>query len=375
MIINRIYQNLNNFLEPGKALVVYGPRRAGKTTLINEYLKQTGYKYKLDSGDNLKTREIIGSEDISMISEFLSGYELYVIDEAQKIPKVGEGLKIITDHLPSMRIIATGSSSFELSGQIGEPLTGRKNQLFLFPLSQMELLSLHNKFELKEKLSEYLVFGSYPEIVTSETKAKKINRLRELAESYLLKDILELDKVKNSKTILDLLRLVSFQIGSEVSLNELGKQIGADTKTVGRYLDLLEKSFILYNLRGYSRNLRKEITKKSKYYFLDNGIRNAIISNFNDISLRDDVGRLWENFLVSERLKKQHYTPIYANNFFWRTWEKQELDWIEEREGRLFAYEFKFKKERFKQPKLFLNTYPEASITLVNRENYLDFIT
>ncbi len=319
-------------------MVIYGPRRAGKTTLVKSYLEKSPFKYKLDSGDNLRTREIIGSEDIPLIKEYLSGYELYVIDEAQKIPKVGSGLKIITDSLPDLRLIATGSSSFEISGQIGEPLTGRKNQITLFPLSQKELLGNGNRFELKEKLPEFLVFGSYPEIATLSEKEKKIGRLKELAESYLFKDILELDKIKNSKTILDLLRLVSFQIGSEVSLNELGRQLGVDTKTVSRYLDLLEKSFVLRNLRGYSRNLRKEITKKSKYFFLDNGIRNAVISNFNDLPLRDDIGRLWENFLVSERLKKQQNEPLYSNNFFWRTWDRQELDWLEEREGRLFAY-------------------------------------
>lgn len=374
MLIPRVYQNLENMLEPGKALIIYGPRRAGKTTLISSFLDTTNLKYKLDTGDNLKTREIIGSENIALIKEYLSGYELYIIDEAQKIPNVGNGLKIITDHLPDIKLIATGSSSFELSGQVGEPLTGRKNQFTLFPLSQKELLAVQNRFELKEKLPEFLVFGSYPEIITSTDKNRKINRLKELVESYLLKDILELDKIKNSKTILDLLRLIAFQIGSEVSLNELGRQIGIDTKTVSRYLDLLEKSFVLYNLRGFSRNLRKEVTKKSKYYFLDNGVRNAVISNFNDFPLRDDVGKLWENFLVSERIKAQNYNPVYANNFFWRTWEKQELDWLEEREGSLFAYEFKFQKNSFKKPKVFLETYPKASISLINQENYLDFI-
>lgn len=374
MLIPRIYQNLEQMLEPGKALVIYGPRRAGKTTLINSFLAHTRLKYKLDSGDNLKTREVIGSENIALIKEYLSGYALYVIDEAQKISNVGVGLKIITDHLPDIKLIATGSSSFELSGQIGEPLTGRKNQLTLFPLAQKELLAGKNRFELRESLPEFLVFGSYPEVVTSEDKNQKINRLKELTESYLLKDILELDKIKNSKILLDLLRLVSFQVGNEVSLNELGRQLSIDTKTVSRYLDLLEKSFILCNLRGFSRNLRKEITKKSKYYFLDNGIRNAIISNFNDLPLRDDTGKLWENFLVAERIKAQQHNHIYANNFFWRTWEKQELDWLEEREGRLFAYEFKFQKKVFKKPKSFLETYPKASISLVNQENYLDFI-
>lgn len=331
-------------------------------------------KYKFDTGDNLKTREIISSENIPLIKEYLSGYDLYVIDEAQKIPSIGAGLKIITDYLPNIKLIATGSSSFELSGQIGEPLTGRKNQLILFPLSQKELLFNQNTFELKEKLPEFLLFGSYPEIANLDNKEKKVDRLKELTESYLLKDILELDGIKNSKSISDLLRLIAFQVGNEVSLNELGRQLGIDTKTVGRYLDLLEKSFVLFNLRGFSKNLRKEITQKSKYYFLDNGIRNAIISNFNGLDLRDDVGKLWENFLVSERIKLQSYEKIYSNNFFWRTWEKQELDWLEERDGKIFAFEFKFKKEAQKKPKLFLETYPNATFSLINQTNYLEFL-
>lgn len=374
MLIPRTYQNLEKYLEQGKALIIYGPRRAGKTTLVNSFLKKISLRYKLDSGDNLKTREILSSENIPLIKEYLSGYDLYAVDEAQKIPGVGTGLKIITDHLPKTKLIATGSSSFELSGQIGEPLTGRKNQLTLFPFSQKELLDKQNKFELKQKLPEFLVFGSYPEIVTSTEKNRKINRLQELVESYLLKDILELDGIKNSKVILDLLRLIAFQVGSEVSLNELGRQIGIDTKTVARYLDLLEKSFVLFNVRGFSRNLRKEVTKKSKYYFLDNGIRNAVISNFNDLNLRDDVGKLWENFLISERKKFQEYTNLYANNFFWRTYDQKEIDWVEEREGKIFGFELKWRDKKPKAPKNWLDTYPEASWEIVNKENYLDFI-
>ncbi len=373
-LISRKYQNIEDYLEFGKILVIYGPRRAGKTTLINSYLQRTAFKYKLDTGDNLRTREIISSEDINLIKEYLSGYELYIIDEAQKIPKIGTGLKIIADHLPKIKVMVTGSSSFELAGQVGEPLTGRKNQLTLFPVSQGELLSLCNRFELSERLSEFLIYGSYPEIVSLSDKNQKLKRLKELVESYLLKDIFEFDKVKNSKLILDLLRLIAFQVGSEVSLHEIGRQIGIDTKTVARYLDLLEKSFVLFNLRGFSKNLRKEITKKSKYYFFDNGVRNAIISNFNELELRDDHGALMENFLVAERLKTQHYANVYANNFFWRTWDKKEIDWLEEREGKLFAYEFKFRKNNSKQPKEFLENYPEAVFSLVNRDNYLHFL-
>ncbi|MBM4402117.1 MAG: DUF4143 domain-containing protein [Candidatus Cloacimonetes bacterium] len=218
-------------------------------------------------------------------------------------------------------------------------------------------------------------FGGYPEVITSPNKERKVTILSEITNSYLLKDILTLEKVKGSKILLDLLRLLSFQVGSEVSLTELGSQLGLDYKTVARYLDLFEKSFVLFNLRGYARNLRKEVTKKSKYYFYDNGIRNAIISNYNGLDLRDDIGKLWENFLVSERLKAQAYKKIYSNNYFWRTWDKKEIDWVEEREGKLFGYEFKWQKEKVKAPKDWLKTYDNASFEVISKDNYLEFVT
>lgn len=374
-MIPRIYDDIEKLLEPGKVLVIYGPRRVGKSTILQNYLRQTTFKYKLDVGDNIKVQQILDSQDFSQIIPYAEGYELLVIDEAQQIENVGMGLKIIVDQLPKIRVIATGSSSFDLANQIGEPLVGRKKTKILYPVSQMELLNIYNKFELKTKLEEFLVYGSYPEAITAKTKSKKIQLIEEITNSYLLKDILSLEKVKGSKVLLDLLRLLAFQVGNEVSLNELAKTVNLDVKTVGRYLDLLEKSFILINLRGYSRNLRKEIKSKSKYYFYDNGIRNAIISNFNPLKLRDDVGRLWENFLVVERIKKQTYQPIFANNYFWRTWDQKEIDFVEEREGKLFGYEFKYSPSKKKFPKEFLDTYPDSGSLIITRDNYLDFIT
>ncbi len=238
----------------------------------------------------------------------------------------------------------------------------------------MELKQTQNSFELKQRLEQWLVYGGYPEVVAASNNEERKRLITEIANSYLLKDILEFDKVKNSKTILDLLRLLAFQIGSEVSLSELGRQLGLDYKTVARYLDILEQSFVIYNLRGFSRNLRKEITKKSKYFFFDVGIRNAIISNFNALSLRDDVGKLWENFLVIERLKKQSYTNLYSNNYFWRTWDGQELDWVEERGGKLHGYEFKWSQTSVRVPSKWKDTYSESSFAVVTPENYLDFV-
>lgn len=355
--------------------MIFGPRQVGKTTLLNIFLKDTSYKYKIDTGENINLQSLFASRDLNKIISYAEGYDLIVIDEAQKIPLIGSGLKMLVDSLPKIRIIVTGSSSFELAGQIGEPLTGRKNTLTLFPIAQLELKNIYNNFELKEKLEDWLIYGSYPEVVTSRTKEKKIDRIKELYESYLLKDVLELERVKGSKVLMDLLRLLAFQIGSEVSLSELGRQLGIDSKTVARYLDIFEKAFVVYNLRGYSRNLRKEITKKSKYFFYDNGIRNAIINNFNPIDSRNDVGQLWENYLFIERVKKNAYTKTYANYYFWRTWDNKEVDFVEERDGKLFGYEFKWGDKKTKPPKDWVETYKNSEYAVINKENYLDFIT
>ena len=376
MILPRIYDNLNLLLKPNKVLVVYGSRQTGKTTLLKKFLTENegNFKYRLDTGDDVNIQIVLGSGDVKKIMDYAKGYDLIAIDEAQRIRNIGMGLKILVDQLPDIKIIVTGSSSFELAGQIGEPLTGRKTTLTLFTLSQIEMGRLFNDYDLRSRLEEYLIFGSYPEALTSETLQDKKKVLDELVGSYLLKDILELEKVKSSKLLLDLLRLLAFQVGSEVSLSELGKQLGIDSKTVARYLDLFEKSFVIYNLRGFSRNRRKEITSKSKYYFFDNGIRNAIIANFNPLELRDDIGKLWKNFLVAERLKKQAYQGIFANNYFWRTWDQKEVDWVEEREGRLFGYEFKWKSKSRKASSAWTDSYPDAALEIINQENYLEFV-
>jgi len=376
MILPRIYDNLNSLLKPNKVLVIYGSRQTGKTTLLKKFLSENegNFRYKLDSGDDVNTQIVLGSSDFKKIINYAQGYDLIAIDEAQRIKNIGMGLKILIDQLPNVKIIVTGSSSFELAGQIGEPLTGRKITLTLFPLSQIEMGRLYNDYDLRIRLDDYLIFGGYPEVLTSDNIADKKRVLEELVGSYLLKDILELEKVKSSKLLLDLLRLLAFQVGSEVSLSELGKQLGIDSKTVARYLDLFEKSFVLINLRGFSRNRRKEITSKSKYYFLDNGIRNAVIANFNPLDIRDDIGRLWENFLVVERLKKQSYHQIYANNYFWRTWAQKEIDWVEERDGKLFGYEFKWKNKPRKSCAAWKENYPDASLEIINNENYLAFV-
>jgi predicted AAA+ superfamily ATPase len=375
MRIPRIYDNLDQYLKPNKVVVIYGPRQVGKTTLLKHFLSQTSLKYRFDSGDNIRIQNLLGSQDFNKIIEYAQGYDLIVIDEAQRIKDIGHGLKILVDNSTELQIIATGSSSFELAGQIGEPLTGRKITLKLYPISFIELSELFNKYDLKEKLEEFLIFGFYPEVITAENRTKKIGIIDELVNSYLLKDILELDKVKSSKILLDLLRLIAFQIGKEVSLSELAQKLGIDYKTVARYLDLLEKTFIIRSLRGFRRNLRIELTKKAKYYFFDTGIRNALIANFNSFDLRNDIGMLWENFLFIERLKKQQYHSIYANNYFWRTWSQKEIDFIEERDGKLYGFEFKWNvKKKVKVPKEWIGNYPESEFSVITPDNFLDIV-
>lgn len=373
-MIKRHY-NLKDLIQEQKALVIYGPRRIGKTTLLAEFLAKTKLKYKLDSGDNLRTQQILSSQDFSLIKEYAAGYKLIAIDEAQQIPNIGMGLKILVDQIPGIIIIVTGSSFFDLAQKIGEPLMGRKRTKTLYPISQIELLRQYNEFELKEKLEELLIFGSYPEILTMETRLKKIEVLEEIANSYLLKDVLSLERIKNSKPLLDLLKLIAFQVGNEVSLNELAVQLKLNIKTVDRYLDILEKTFVIKRIYSFSRNLRKELVNKCKYYFYDNGIRNAVILQFNDLADRNDIGALWENYLVMERLKKQAYAPIYSNNYFWRTYDQKEIDWVEERDGKLFGYEMKWGNKKCKEPKLWKETYDNAEFKIIDRENYLDFVT
>lgn len=374
MKIQRAFLDPDAILKPNKALIILGPRQVGKTTLMKDYLDTISYKYKLISGDDLLIHKPFIKQSLTEIVAFCEGYDLIAIDEAQKIPNIGMAMKLMVDHIPGIKIIATGSSSFELAGQTGEPLTGRKTTMLLYPIAQLELRNHFNAFELKQKLTEFLIYGSYPAVLTEDSFAEKRKLLNEITGSYLFKDILAFERIRNPQLLLDLLRLLAFQIGSEVSVNELSIKLGIDNKTVKRYLELLEKAFIIFTLRGYSGNLRKEISKKPKYYFYDTGIRNAVIANFNPPETRNDIGQLWENFLVMERLKKQSYLPVYANNFFWRSWTNKEVDFIEERDGKLFGYEFKWSPVQSKPPALWLDSYPEATYEIINRENYMEFI-
>ncbi len=374
-MIHRFYDDLDQRIKANKALVIYGPRRVGKTTLIQNFVSKTKLRFRNDSGENTKIQQILSSGDFDLIKEYCQGYDLIVIDEAQNIPHVGKGLKIIVDQVPGIKVLVTGSSSFDLSNKVGEPLVGRQRILKLFPISVLELSKETSPFDLKQQLNDWLVFGLYPEVITEKNKKDKIEYLMEIVNSFLLKDILALENVKSPRVLMDLLRLLAYQVGSEVSLNELANKLNIDVKTVARYLDLLEKTFIIISVGGYSGNLRTEVVSKRKYYFVDNGIRNGLINSFNPIDQRNDVGALWENFGFMERLKKKCYTQIHSNDFFWRTYAKAEIDLIEERDGKLFPIEFKWKPRKYKAPREWTSHYPDTKVEVITNENFLDFVS
>jgi uncharacterized protein len=375
MKIQRIIRSkIESKMVPGKVVVLLGPRQVGKTTLLKDILAAETAPFLFVSGEDRATQSWLGSQSIETLRQNIGRHQLLVVDEAQHVPFIGLSLKLIVDHLPQVRVLATGSSSFDLSNQTGEPLVGRKWSFELYPISQLELAAQEAPFQTSERLPQRLIYGGYPEVVTTDGLLNKRELLNEIVNGYLYKDLLMLDDIKKSKKIIEILSLLAFQIGSLVSVHEIGQAIGMNTRTVEKYLDLLEKVFVIKRLGGYSRNLRKEISKGSKYYFWDNGIRNAIINNFNELSLRNDVGALWENYLTTERLKKQNYTKLFSNNYFWRTYDQKEVDFVEERDGRLYGFEFKWSKPTSKPPALWLETYPEASFETIHAGNYLSFI-
>jgi len=355
--------------------VIYGSRQVGKTTLINNFLATTKLKYKMVTGDDIQLAAELSECTMTTTTNFVGNYELLVIDEAQKIENIGRALKLMVDHFPDRYFIATGSSSFDLASKTAESLTGRKNVIELFTISQAELLRSSSKSELTQELESYLIYGSYPDVINQHLYQEKERVIKQIANSYLLKDVLAFEGIKNSKVILSILKMIALQVGSEVSTVEIANSVKVDYRTVAKYLDLLEKSFVIFSLPGFSRNLRKEISKMSKYYFYDLGIRNALISNFSKLSSRNDVGQLWENFVMIERMKNNSYMTTSANYYFWRTHDQKEIDLIEERGGKLYGYEIKWTGQRTKSPKLWLETYENAEYKEIDRENYLDFVT
>ncbi|MEQ1746629.1 MAG: ATP-binding protein [Saprospiraceae bacterium] len=375
MIQRSIAALLKERLQKGdKIVIIYGPRQVGKTTLARTVIADLeGRKLEINA-DQSQFNEALSSRNLTKLRQLADGYDILFIDEAQRIPEIGLNLKILHDELPDLKVLATGSSSFDLASKIREPLTGRTWSHTLFPIAVCELAADLNRFELDALLEDLLVFGAYPAIFSQTNRLDKIEYLQEIARSYLFKDILEMGGIKFAPKLRDLVRLLAYKIGQEVSVNEISNALKTSRGTIDGYIDLLEKSFVVFRVGGYNRNMRKEVTRHDKIYFYDLGIRNAMIENFLPIANRNDGGQLWENFLLLERMKSRAYLRQRANTYFWRTTTGAELDLVEEANDQLYGFEFKFSQKTVNAPKSFIETYPNSSFKTINRDNYLDFL-
>lgn len=367
-------ERIKDLLFTGKVIVITGPRRVGKTTMLKRIVAQSGRSCKFLNGEDHSTAEILERRTVENYKVLLADVDMLVIDEAQHVPEIGLIAKLIHDELPKIQVILSGSSSFEIVQKTGEPLTGRKHSLDLLPFSELELWSYFAAEKRTDLLRQRLVFGNYPELILMSSIEGRIEYLRELRDSYLLKDILKFENLRNSGKVISLLRLVAMQVGSELSYHELGKQLSMSKNTVEKYLDLLSKAFVVYKHEGYSRNLRKEISKSPRWYFYDNGIMNIVMNNLDDLSIREDSGRLWENYIITERMKYLHISRQLNRLYFWRTYDQQEIDLVEEMGERLTAYEMKWRFKEKKAPKAWATAYPRATFRVISPSNYHEFV-
>ena len=373
-MIQRIIQNqIQEKLFQGKVITLIGARQTGKTSLLKKLVQEQPESSIWLNADEFDVKERFKNPTSTSLKALIGNNKLVVIDEAQNIDEIGLALKLLIDTYPEIQVIATGSSAFELQNKMNEPLTGRKFEFQLYPFSYSELANHTSELVEKRMLNHRLVFGSYPEVVNHA--GNEIEVLKLLSDSYLYRDLLMLDAIKKPEKLIKLLQALAYQLGNEVSYNEIGNLIGLDSKTVESYIQLLEKSFVVFRLPSFSRNLRNELKASKKIYFYDNGIRNALISSFQILEGRQDIGALWENYLVSERLKRNRYTKFYGNTYFWRTKDKQEIDYLEEKDGKLSAYEFKWMdKKKHQITKTFTNAYPESETAIIHSDNYEKFI-
>lgn len=372
-MIQRLLKNrINQALFNGKTIILYGARQVGKTTLVQEILKEYSKDGRYLNCEILSVEENLKDPEPEKIKAFLGNYKLIVLDEAKNIQNTGRILKVISDSIKDVQIIATGSSSFDLANKTAESMTGRINQFILYPLSSLELKEKEDWFAVDANLEKVLRLGFYPEVF-SLTEEEAVDRLNELVSGYLFKDVLRFEGIKKSSLLKNLVVSLALQLGNEVTYNELAVKLGVNSITVQKYIDLLEQCFIIFKINSFSRNLRKELSKAFKVYFYDNGIRNTLINNFNPISIRNDVGALWENFCISERLKSNSYLNRKVNFYFWRTYDQKEIDYVEEIEGKITGYELKFsEKQKLKIPKGFKETY-EAEVLKIDKSNFWKF--
>lgn len=373
MIYRALYDLISDSFSKQKVTLLLGARRVGKTELLTALKDELGQHCLWLNGEDANVLALLEERSVANYRRLLQNVSILIIDEAQFVPEMGLKAKLMIDHIKPLHIILTGSSAFDIA-EMGEPLAGRTIRFYMYPLAQLELESSETFLQTKEKLEERLIYGSYPELVMMNTLTEKKTYLLELVNTYLLKDILAFENVRNAQKLKDLLQLLAYQVGQQVSLEELGRQLALSKNTVERYLDLLCKVFVIYKRNGFSRNLRKEIVKTSRYYFTDNGILNAVIGQFAPLSLREDVGRLWENYLLSERNKCHEYSQTPVDSYFWRTYDGQEIDLIEVANGQLHAIECKWKKPSPRPPIAFAKAYPEAIYESAHQGNYLHLI-
>ena len=372
MIERILTEKIKAKLGTGKAILLMGPRQVGKTTLLNNLFADKDDLLFLN-GDEIDVRELFANMSSTRLKAIIGNKKVLIIDEAQRIEDIGLRLKLITDQMPEVQLLATGSSSFDLANKVNEPLTGRKWEYLMYPLSYGEMVNHHGLLEEKRLLPHRLIYGYYPEVVVNQGNEKEI--LKQLSDSYLYKDILNWEQIKKPDKILTLLRALAYQVGSQVTFNELGNMCSLDSKTVEKYITLLEQTYIIFRLGSFSRNLRNELKNSRKIYFYDNGIRNALIANFSQIESRNDIGALWENFLMAERRKKLSYGDIWRNSWFWRTKDQSEIDYLEEGDGQIYVYEFKWNpKAKAKKPKSFSDNYPDSVFSVVTPDNMDDFL-
>lgn len=374
MISRDLFHTISNQLFKGKAIILLGPRQAGKTTLVKVLKDSLSQNVLWLNGDEANIREALSNTSLAQLKTIIGNNKVLVIDEAQRIENIGITIKLIVDNLPEVQVIATGSSSFELANSINEPLTGRKYEHLLLPLSHQELQNHFGYLEEKGMLHHRLIYGTYPEVVTHPGEEEQI--LKSLSGSYLFKDIFTLENIKKPDRLEQLVKALAFQTGNQVSYHELGQLTGLDNETVEKYILLLERALVIFRLNSFSRNLRNELKRSRKIYFYDNGIRNALINNFNQVEFRNDIGQLWENYLISERMKRNLQRMHYCNVYFWRNHNQQEIDYLEEYGGKIHAYEFKWNaKRKVNIPGSFAEAYPEHEWMVIHPENYLDFLT
>ncbi|MDE5710828.1 ATP-binding protein [Bacteroides sp.] len=374
MITRKLEKVIEQRMFKGKAILLIGARQVGKSTLFRQITEKRTEPLLSLNCDEPEVKEMLAQINTAELRLLIGNNRLVVIDEAQRVPEIGLTLKKITDNFPDVQLLVTGSSSFELQNRLNEPLTGRKYEYHLYPISTAELLENKGLLAIRQSLESRLIYGSYPDIINHADEAKEL--LMNIANSYLYKDLLALDDIRRPVLLEKLLVALSLQVGSEVSYNEVAQTIGTDSKTVEKYIDLLEKCYIIFRLNAFSRNVRTELKKSKKVYFYDNGIRNAVIQNFAPLNLRQDTGALWENFFISERLKANHYAGRFAKSYFWRTTRQQEIDYIEESDGKFTVFEMKWnpKKAQTSFPDTFLKNYPIEETAVIIPENYLEFV-